>query len=524
VVRRLVLITALLALAPAQAGAVVGGADASAGDWPWQVRVAAGPYLCGGSLVAPDRVVTAAHCTEGFNAHDISVFSGSPRYFGGAETGVEDVGEHPDADVTDAQSPPRSDLSVLHLEAAAQGGQPIGVVDAVSGTGLWDDASDELWVTGWGLTAVGGQVSVDLQEVRVPRVADAPCLSGWGPGFSSSDMVCAGEPGHDSCNGDSGGPLVARATTDPVTQADPADWRLVGVVSWGAEACAGPLPGVYARLGAPSLNAFAQPAAAVTFKPRATSGPVLSGTAKVGSTLTCGPATWAEEPDDEHLQFYRFAGPYDEEPEFVGLGEEYTLGAADLGKLLACAALGVNEGGLGYAFSDFSEVVAAASSTTSTTTTTPPANETPATTPPATTPPAEDPPAGQTPVLAPPAPSPPAAPAGPPDTVAPRSTYAGRACRARRCTIAIRATDDSLLPLGLRAKVVRFVRYRCRRNGRAARCVRAKSIAVTVDRLAGSLFQVRTPRLARGRYRLEAWASDAARNEQPKPTALAFRI
>ncbi|HEX8083816.1 MAG TPA: serine protease [Solirubrobacteraceae bacterium] len=514
--RRLVLLVSLLALAlPAHAHAIVGGADAASGDWPWQVRVFAGPYLCGGSLVAPDRVVTAAHCTEGFNAEDITIFSGDTSYFGGAETAVAELGEHPDADVTNPESAPRSDLSVLELSAAAPGGQPVAVVDPASEGALWDGADDELWVTGWGLTAVGGDIAFDLQEVEVPRVADSTCASAWGD-FSPLDMVCAGETGHDSCNGDSGGPLVARATTDPVSQADPAGWRLIGVVSWGAEQCAGPLPGVYARLGAPSLNAFAQPDATITFKPRPTAAPQLAGTAKVGQTLTCDPAQWAQTPDEVQRQFWRFDGVDDEEPEFVGLGDERALTAADLGHLLVCVELGVNEGGLGYAISDFSPQVAP--SDTSTTTTTTPKPTVVAPTP---TPPAPDP----APVLTP-AGAPPATPAAadPPDTVAPRSTYAGRACRARRCTIAIRATDDRALPLTLRAKLVRFVKDRCRRNGRATRCVRAKRITVTVDRLAGSLFQVRTPRLARGRYRLEAWASDSARNEQAKATALAFRV
>ena len=55
---------------------IVGGAPASPGEWPWQVVVFPGDFQCGGSLVSPQWVVTAAHCTEGFAPADIVVVAG----------------------------------------------------------------------------------------------------------------------------------------------------------------------------------------------------------------------------------------------------------------------------------------------------------------------------------------------------------------------------------------------------------------------------------------------------------------
>jgi trypsin len=519
---RLPILAALFALVPAApAGAVVNGANAADGDWPWQVQLLIGPSMCGGSLVAPDRVVTAAHCTVGFNGGDITVYSGSRTSWAGVQTAVAEVGEHPSAQVSDPSLPPRSDVSILKLTGNVSAGQAVDVVGTtLADNALWDTADDELWVTGFGLTTpgpLGGDIADTLQEALVPRVSDAGCgapatAGGWGVDFSASDMVCAIDlvNDKDACNGDSGGPLVARASTDPASQADPADWKLVGVVSWGSPYCGGigdpnpapDPPGVYARLGASSLNAFAQPTAAVTWKPQATGSPQLTGTAAVGSTLTCQPATWEPTPSTTERQFWSFASPDDVEPQFRAIGGQYTVTSSDAGRLIACLELAENAGGLGYATSTFSDRV--------------PTPEAPA---PSPAPQVIAPPPGQPAVL----PLPPTSASTQPDTTAPTSRYAGRSCRARRCTIAVVVNDDRTSPLLLRAKLVRLVRSRCRRGGRVRRCTRQRPVNVTVERIAATLFEVRTPQLVRrGRYRLRAWASDSARNEQARPLVVTF--
>lgn len=54
-------------------GRIVGGSPASAGQFPWQVavmyRTSAGSYFCGGSLIGPQWVLTAAHCVRGYEYH-----------------------------------------------------------------------------------------------------------------------------------------------------------------------------------------------------------------------------------------------------------------------------------------------------------------------------------------------------------------------------------------------------------------------------------------------------------------------
>lgn len=44
---------------------IVGGTNAALGDWPWQVSLhVQGTHVCGGSIITPDWIVTAAHCVE----------------------------------------------------------------------------------------------------------------------------------------------------------------------------------------------------------------------------------------------------------------------------------------------------------------------------------------------------------------------------------------------------------------------------------------------------------------------------
>ena len=51
-------------------GRIVGGTEATPGEFPHQIMLlrggVGGSLMCGGSLVAPDRVVTAGHCCDGW--------------------------------------------------------------------------------------------------------------------------------------------------------------------------------------------------------------------------------------------------------------------------------------------------------------------------------------------------------------------------------------------------------------------------------------------------------------------------
>ncbi len=360
--------------------------------------------------------------------------------------------------------------------------------------GRWEPG-DELTITGWGqsgTTPAGDAVFVAaLQEARVPRRPDAgerSCAAAWGRQFFAADMVCAGrwEGGADTCVGDSGGPLLVPVVDTPRKDVA-ADWRVAGVTSYGADPCGSPgAPGVYARLDTEAVRSFL---AAPPVRP--TSAASLTGAATEGEALTCDPGTWEGQP--------RFTFTFRRGSELVqqGASDRYVLQTTDVGGRITCTVVATGAGGRVTARSAPSEPVA------------------PAPPPPAPAPPAPAPPA-------PPAP-PPVAPApriaAPPDLAAPVLRVRRRTCTARRCTVRL-TTDDAA------ARVVARLTTRstapCRRGGRARRCAITRTRALTVTRPASQERAVRTPRLGRGRHRLELVARDAAGNRSA-PLVLALR-
>nr|WP_326846854.1 serine protease [Streptomyces kaniharaensis] len=250
-------LVALGAAAPADAAAprhrIVGGTLASTADHPWVVALSSrqqfgsgrSGQFCGGALVAPTKVVTAAHClydeAKGIRVDrpGLKAIVGRDDLRGsaGREVPVQAIWIHPEYNFAANMN----DVAVLTL-AEPQGSRPvIGLV----GQGETEPyaAGTRAQVYGWGDATGRGDYSPVLRGVDVPIVADQTCARAYPGGpdgkFDARGMVCAGEEkgGRDSCQGDSGGPLVVGG-------------RLAGLVSWGT-GCADPAhPGVYTRLAA----------------------------------------------------------------------------------------------------------------------------------------------------------------------------------------------------------------------------------------------------------------------------------
>lgn len=214
---------------PGRGGYIIGGEKASTRDHPWMVHTTYnGKSYCGGSLVAPTKVLTARHCFEKSTPtlHTAMLGRDNLKTNDGREVRVSAVWNHPDQD---------ADIAVLTL--AEQLDQPLIPMATSADEALYREGVTATTL-GWGDTAEqSGQGSDDLLKVEVPVVGEASCGESYPSEYKKDAEVCAGlkEGGRDSCQGDSGGPLVAGG-------------KLIGVVSWG-EGCARPgKPGVYAKV------------------------------------------------------------------------------------------------------------------------------------------------------------------------------------------------------------------------------------------------------------------------------------
>ncbi|WP_392961382.1 S1 family peptidase [Streptomyces sp. LN245] len=213
---------------------IVGGTTTTTTAYPFMMQItdARQSQFCGGTLVAADKVVTAAHCMAGETTNSIRVVGGRTFLNGtdGTVSKVSDIWINPD--YTDATE--GDDVAVLTLSTS----MPYTPARYVSGsdTGLYA-AGTTARIVGWGTTSENGASSNQLRTATVPTVSDSSCAASYGSIFVASDMVCAGYAvgGVDTCQGDSGGPLLIGGV-------------LAGITSWG-EGCAEPgYPGVYTRL------------------------------------------------------------------------------------------------------------------------------------------------------------------------------------------------------------------------------------------------------------------------------------
>ncbi|MFI5856763.1 S1 family peptidase [Streptomyces parvulus] len=213
---------------------IVGGTTTTTTAYPYvmQVTDASQNQFCGGTLVSPTKVVTAAHCMAGESARSVRVVGGRTYLNGsnGTVARVSRIWVHPD--YTDAAN--GDDVAVLTL-ASSMPYKPVKYVSS-SDTSVYA-AGNEARVLGWGTTRENGSSSNQLRTATVPVVSDSDCGGSYGSDYVASDMVCAGLPsgGVDTCQGDSGGPLVIGGV-------------LAGITSWGEGCARAGYPGVYSRL------------------------------------------------------------------------------------------------------------------------------------------------------------------------------------------------------------------------------------------------------------------------------------